>query len=95
MTKPLCKLNQRLGKLRGGIILVLLVLVFGLSGVAQAATIPFTFEVTFDTFVVGGPPQCEHFNSANNGPGLRVFCTFWKCDLLGSRNNHLRNVTFG
>ena len=33
----------------------LLMLVFGSSGIAQAATVPFTFELTYDVFVVGVP----------------------------------------
>jgi hypothetical protein len=47
-----------LNKLRGatiGILVTLLTLAFGSSGITQAATIPFTFELTFDTFVVGIP----------------------------------------
>jgi hypothetical protein len=42
-------------RLRVGIVPALLILVFGCFGIAQAATIPFTFELTFDTFVVGVP----------------------------------------
>src|SRR3954467_7235334 len=42
-------------KLRVGILPALLILVFGCFGIAQAATIPFTFELTFDTFIVGVP----------------------------------------
>jgi len=38
-----------------GIAPALLILVFGCFGIAQAATIPFTFGLTFDTFVVGVP----------------------------------------
>jgi hypothetical protein len=30
-------------------------LIFGSSGLARAATVPFTFELTFDTFAVGVP----------------------------------------
>jgi hypothetical protein len=39
-----------------GIVLSVPMLVFGFASIAQAATIPFTFELTFDTFVVGGAP---------------------------------------
>jgi hypothetical protein len=42
-------------KLCGGLALTLLIVAFGSWGTAQAATIPFTFEVTFDTFGVGVP----------------------------------------
>src|SRR4051794_24654002 len=42
-------------KLRVGIAPALLILVVGCFGIAQAATIPFTFGLTFDTFVVGVP----------------------------------------
>lgn len=44
-------------ELRGATIslLVALMLVFSSSGIAQAATIPFTFELTYDVFVVGVP----------------------------------------
>src|SRR3954452_1076568 len=42
-----------------------------------------------------GGPQCDQSGYTNNGLRLRVFRTFWQCDLLGSRNNYLRNVTFG
>src|SRR3954465_7486335 len=42
-------------KLRVGIGPALLILVVGCFGIAQAATIPFTFELTYDVFVVGVP----------------------------------------
>jgi len=45
-------------KLRGwpsGLPLALLVLAFGSAGIAAAATVPFTLELTFDTFLVGVP----------------------------------------
>jgi hypothetical protein len=38
-----------------GIALSVPILVFGFASIAQAATIPFTFELTFDTFIVGVP----------------------------------------
>jgi hypothetical protein len=40
---------------RLALIAVLLILVAGLSTSAQAATIPFTFELTYDVFIVGVP----------------------------------------
>jgi hypothetical protein len=42
-------------KLRMGIVLSIQILVFGFASISQAGTIPFTFELTFDTFVVGAP----------------------------------------
>lgn len=51
-------IQSRPNKFRGatiGILVAMLVLVFGSSGITQAATIPFTFGVTFDTFAVGVP----------------------------------------
>ncbi len=45
-------------ELRGStisILVALLMLVFGFSGTAHAATVPFTFEVTYDAFVNGIP----------------------------------------
>jgi PEP-CTERM motif len=47
-----------MNKFRGAtlaLVAVLLILVAGSSISAQAATIPFTFELTFDTFIVGVP----------------------------------------
>jgi hypothetical protein len=44
-------------RLRVRIVPALLILVLGCSGIAQASTVPFTFGLTFDTFVVGGPPS--------------------------------------
>src|SRR4051812_21672247 len=46
-----CRTNRS----RIGFALVSLLLVPGSSSVARAATIPFTFEITFDTFIVGVP----------------------------------------
>jgi hypothetical protein len=45
-------------KLRGAtvsILVALFMLVFGSSGIAQAATVAFTFELIYDVFVVGTP----------------------------------------
>jgi hypothetical protein len=42
-------------KLRIRFALASLLIAFGSSTVARAATVPFTFEVTFDTFAVGVP----------------------------------------
>jgi PEP-CTERM motif-containing protein len=47
--------SPRKNKLRVGIALAALLVTLGLSGIARAATIPFTFEVTFDTFITGVP----------------------------------------
>jgi hypothetical protein len=50
--------RQPVPKLRGatiGILLALLMLVLGSSGIVQAATVPFTFELTYDVFVDGVP----------------------------------------
>ncbi len=47
-------------ELRGAtisILVALLMLVFGFSDIAQAATVPFTFELTYDAFVWG--PQSD------------------------------------
>jgi PEP-CTERM motif len=47
---------SRLGRRNGAnMTLVALALTCISSGIAQAATIPFTFELTFDTFVEGAP----------------------------------------
>src|SRR3954468_8518067 len=48
--------QRRANKFRIAFALASLLLAFGSSSVAGAATIPFTFEITFDTFVEGGPP---------------------------------------
>src|SRR4051794_40852339 len=47
--------SRKANKLRVGFALPAALLVFGSSGIARAATIPFTFEVTFDTFITGVP----------------------------------------
>jgi hypothetical protein len=47
--------QRRTNKFRIELVLASLLLVFGSSSVARAATIPFTFETTFDTFIVGVP----------------------------------------
>jgi hypothetical protein len=58
-------------ELRAATILVaLLILVFGSSGIAQAATVPFTFELTYDIFVVGVPsPTTLTLPTSTSGSG--------------------------
>jgi hypothetical protein len=45
----------KLGGATIGILAALLMVLFGSSGIAQAATVPFTFELTYDVFVDGVP----------------------------------------
>src|SRR3954452_8484084 len=47
--------QRRMNKFRMRSALLSLLLAFGSSSVARAATIPFTFELTYDVFVVGVP----------------------------------------
>jgi hypothetical protein len=58
-------------KLCKGIVVALLMLVIGSARIAQAATIPFTFEVTYDTFVNGVPgPTSLTVPGATSGSGI-------------------------
>jgi hypothetical protein len=74
MTDNACTSRQPVpNKLRGatiGILVALLMLVFGSSGIAQAATVPFTFELTYDVFVFGVPsPTTLTLPTSTNGSG--------------------------
>jgi hypothetical protein len=48
-------LNPFLRKLYGSTTFAVPMFVLGFASMVQAATIPFTFELTFDTFIVGAP----------------------------------------
>ena len=75
------------------LVAALLILVAGSPINAQAATVPFTFELTYDVFVVGVPsPTTLTLPTTTSGSGS--YCAFRQCDLLGNRNSHVRNVTF-
>lgn len=63
-------------KLRIGFALASLLLAFGSSSVARAATIPFTFDITFDTFVVGGPPTASTLTLPTTVLGSGTFAPF-------------------
>ena len=57
-------------RLRLGIVPALLILVFGCSGIAPASTVPFTFGLTFDTFIVGVPsPTTLTLSTTVSGSG--------------------------
>src|SRR4051795_3690753 len=57
-------------KVRIGIVLASLLLAFGSSSVARAATIPFTFEVTYDALLGGLPsPTTLTVPAMNSGSG--------------------------
>jgi PEP-CTERM motif len=66
----------RTNKFRIGVVLASLLLVFGSSPVARAATIPFTFEITFDTFVEGGPPTASTLTLPTTVLGSGTFAPF-------------------
>src|SRR3954462_4019083 len=51
--------QRRRNKLPIGFVVASLLLAFGSLSMAPAATIPFTFALTFDTFVDGGPPSAS------------------------------------
>src|SRR4051794_18831233 len=58
-------------KLRLGVSLSVPILVFGLANISQAATVPFTFELNYDAFVVGVPsPTTPTLLTMLSGSGL-------------------------
>jgi PEP-CTERM motif len=73
MTRNPHALNRFLRKLHGGMVFALPILVLGLASTAQAATIPFTFEVTYDAFLGGVPsPTNLTVSAMNSGSGSFV-----------------------
>src|SRR3954452_20127182 len=68
--------QRRTNKFRVGFALAPLFLTLGSSNAARAATVPFTFELTFDTFVEGGPPTASTLTLPTTVLGSGSFTAF-------------------
>ena len=68
--------QRRRNKLPIGFVVASLLLAFGSLSMAPAATIPFTFALTFDTFVDGGPPGASTLTLPTTVQGTGSFAPF-------------------